>query len=362
MKTALKIIIAVALVAALGTGIYAFAFIMSGIHYDVDTVEKVGTSVEIVSEDIDSVTIKKADDSEFKIVMFSDTHINGKKDEDIMTVSYIIENVTREKPDFVIFGGDNVSSALSYKRTTEFCELMDNLGVYWATSFGNHDGEGILKYSKKQLAKLYSSYEYCLVKPGIEDIDGHGNYTVNILNSDDSIKEVLFFMDSGEYASDKEKAMYEVTGESSYDGVKASQVQWYKDKHDALEAEFGEFKSVTVIHIPPYQTRELLDAESEYIYGSRNEGICEAGYDSGLFDALKEKGSCQAVYFGHDHKNDFGAIYDGILLSYIQSSGYGSYNMGTSGYPESEWLQGCTILNIRDNGTYTAKAHLNHSN
>lgn len=360
-KTILKALIAVVLVVVLGAGAYATAFIMSGIHYDVDAVESIGTTVEIVSEDIDSVTIKKSDDSNFKVVMFTDTHLNGKRKQDKITVEHIIENITREKPDLVIFGGDNISSALSYVRTTEFCELMENLGVYWAAVLGNHDGEGILTYTKEQLAELYSSYDHCLVKPGVEDIDGYGNYTVNILNSDDSIKEVFFFMDSGEYASEEEKAMYDVTGEGTYDGVKESQVQWYKDKHDALTEEFGKFKSITVIHIPPFQSRNALEREDEYVYGSRNEGICEAGYDSGLFDALKDKGTCQAVYYGHDHVNDFGIIFDGILLSYIQSSGYGSYNMGTRDLPESEWLQGCTILDIKADGTYYTSRHLNHA-
>ncbi|MBO5936393.1 MAG: metallophosphoesterase [Clostridia bacterium] len=359
MKTALKIIIAIALVAALGAGIYAFAFIQSGINYDVDTVESIGTSVEIVSEDVDSVTIKKTDGGDFKVVMFSDTHLNGSKDTDIMCVEYIIENITREKPDLVIFGGDNISSALSYKRTTEFCQLMENLGVYWAAVFGNHDGEGVLTYTKKQLAEIYSSYDHCLLKPGVENIDGYGNYTVNILNEDDSIKEVFFFMDSGEYSTEKEKAQYEATSDSTYDGVKESQVQWYKDKHDALTEEFGEFQSVTVIHIPPYQSG--LTEEMDFIYGSRNENVCEAGYDSGLFDALKEKNTCQAVYYGHDHVNDYGVMYKGILLSYIQSSGYSSYNMGSRDLPESEWLQGCTILSIREDGTFEAHRHLNHA-
>ena len=359
MKTALKIIVAIVLVAAVGAGIYVISFNNEGIHYDVGSVESIGTTVEIVSEDIDSVTIKKTDSEDFKVVMFSDTHLNGKNEEDLMTVEHIIENITREKPDLVIFGGDNISSAVSYKRTKEFCQLMENLGVYWATSFGNHDGEGIFTYSKKQLADVYSSYKYCLLKPGVEDIDGYGNYTVNILNADDTIKEVFFFMDSGEYASEEEKAMYEATCESTYDGVKESQVQWYKDKHDALTEEFGEFQSVTVIHIPPFQSGET--AETDYIYGTRNEGICCAGYDSGLFDALKEKGSCQAVYYGHDHVNDYGAMYDGILLSYIQSSGYGSYNMGTRGLDESQWMQGCTILNIKADGTYESHSYLNHA-
>ena len=87
MKTALKIIIAIALFAALSAGIYAFAFIQSGINYDVDMVESIGTSLEIVSEETDSVTVKKTDGGDFKVVMFSDTHLNGSKDTDIMCVS-----------------------------------------------------------------------------------------------------------------------------------------------------------------------------------------------------------------------------------------------------------------------------------
>ena len=175
MKTALKIIVAIILVAALGAGIYVISFNNEGIQYDVDSVESIGTTVEIVSEDMDSVTIKKTDGSDFKVVMFSDTHLNGKNEEDLMTVEHLIENITREKPDLVIFGGDNVSSAVSYKRTKEFCQLMENLGVYWATALGNHDGEGIFKYTKKQLAELYSAADV-FVNPTWQD-----NYpTVNL--------------------------------------------------------------------------------------------------------------------------------------------------------------------------------------
>ena len=80
-----------------------------------------------------------------------------------------------------------------------------------------------------------------------------------------------------------------------------------------------------------------------------------------VYDALKEKGSCQAVYYGHDHVNDYGAMYDGILLSYMQPSGYAAYNMSSKfDAPENEWIQGCTVLNIKANGTYTAERIFNH--
>lgn len=360
MKKAFKIIVAIILVIAIGAGSFLVYKINQGLNYDIASVESVGTNVEIVSEDIDSVTIKKNDDSDFKVVMFTDTHLNGSK-EDQMAVNYIVENVTREKPDLVIFGGDNVSSAISKKRTDEFTQLMENLGVYWAAVLGNHDGEGVLTYSRKEIIDIYATSEHCLVRQGKEDIDGNGNFTINILNSDGSLREVFFLLDSGDYMTDELKEQYGVTEQGRpYDGVKESQVQWYKEKHDAIEAEYGDFKSIAVMHIPPYQSKNL--GEAEFLYGVKNEDICESGFDSGLFDALKEKGSAQAVYYGHDHVNDFGAMYDGILLSYIQSSGYGSYNIySNTGAPESEWLQGCTILSIKADGTYDAERHLNHA-
>lgn len=353
------IILALILVAALGLGGCLFAEKLQGLSYDIDAVEKVGTVVEIKSESEDSVTLKKTDGSDFKVLMFTDMHLNGKEDTDYMTVTYLVENIRREKPDLVIFGGDNISSGFNRVRTRQLATLMDNLGVYWAPVLGNHEGEGIFTYTRRKIAEVYSSYEYCLMRKGVEDIDGNGNYTVNILNADDSIKEVIFLMDSGNYMTKELKKKYGVEDKGQvYDGVKESQVQWYKEKHDALTEEFGEFKSIAVMHIPPYQSGTLYDAE--YVYGEKNEDIWKAGFDSGIFDAMKEKGSTQAVYYGHDHVNTFGALYDGILLSYIQSSGYSSYSRLSAGEPIDEWLQGCTILEIKADGTYEAQRHLNH--
>ena len=359
MKKSVIIISSIVLVVTLGLGGCLLAEALQGLSYDIGSVEKVGTTVEIVSESEDSVTLRKNDGSDFKVVMFTDTHLNGKEGTDYMAVTYLVENIRREKPDLVIFGGDNISSGFNRVRTRQLAELMENLGVYWAAVLGNHEGEGIFTYTRKKIVEVYSSYEYCLMREGIDEVDGNGNYTINILNADGSIKEVIFLMDSGDYMTKELKKKYGVEENGQvYDGVKESQVEWYKEKHDALTEEFGEFKSFTVIHIPPYQSGDLYEAE--YVYGERNEDIWEAGFDSGLFDAIKEKGSAQAVYYGHDHINNFGSYYDGILLSYIQSSGYSSYSMLSAGEPESEWLQGCTILKIKADGTYEAEQYFNH--
>ena len=361
MKKALKVIIAVLLITVIGTGSFAFYKNSLGISYDISAAEQIDNNVEITKEDVDSVTIKKNGNGEFKVLMFTDTHLNGKKEKDIQTVSFIVKNITEQKPDLVIFGGDNISSGFNKKRVNEFAQLMEKLGVYWAAVLGNHEGDGILAVSREENVEIFSSYEHCLMRNGKKDVDGNGNYSINILNSDGTVKEVFFFMDSGSYMTEELKKEYNVTKDGEvYDGVKTSQVNWYKEKHDAIESEYGKFKSVTVIHIPPYQAEKEY-TENDFLYGEKREGVCESGFDSGLIDAMIEKGSAQAVYFGHDHVNDFGAMHNRILLSYIQPSGYGVYNMESKfDSPENEWIQGCTLLNIKDDGTYSSKIIYNH--
>ena len=360
MKKILKIIAIVLAVIIAGTGSFVIYKSSQGISYDISSVENIGSNLELIKEDDDSVTLKAKSDKEFKIMMFTDTHLNGKKG-DSTTVSYIVKNITEQKPDLVIFGGDNVSSGFNKKRNIELAQLMENLGVYWAAVMGNHEGEGVLAVSREENIGIFTSYDHCIMKQGKEDVDGAGNFSVTILNADNTVKEVLFFMDSGSYMSDELKEKYGITDtDDVYDGVKESQVEWYKTKHDSIEAEYGKFRSVAVMHIPPYQTEEGFEG-SPLIYGEKREGICESGFDSGIFDAMKEKGSTQAIYFGHDHVNDFGYIYEGITLSYIQSSGYSVYGMESKfDAPESEWIQGCTLLNIKDDGTYTTENIFNH--
>ena len=361
VKKGLKIILTLFLVLVIGAGSFVVFKSSQGISYDISTAEKIDCDIEIIKEDSDSVTIRKNSDGNFRVLMFTDTHLNGKKETDIQTVSYIVKNITEQKPDLVIFGGDNVSSGFNKKRNTEFAQLMEKLGVYWAAVLGNHEGEGILAVSREKNIEIFSSYNYCLMRNGNNDIDGNGNYTINILNSDGTLKEVFFLMDSGSYMTDESKKEYGVTKDGEvYDGVKTAQVEWYRNKHDYLTAEYGNFKSITVVHIPPYQAEQEY-SEGDFLYGEKREGVCESGFDSGLLDAMKEKGSAQAVYFGHDHVNNFGVMYNNILLSYIQPSGYGVYNMKSKfDSPENEWIQGATLLDIKADGTFTAERIYNH--
>ncbi|MBQ6600622.1 MAG: hypothetical protein IIX36_03165, partial [Clostridia bacterium] len=96
MKKAIKIIIAVLLVAAIGFAGFVFYQSSKGISYDISSVEKMENDIEIVSETEDSVTIRKNSDGEFKVLMFTDTHIKGDKQLDNTTVTYLVKNITEQ--------------------------------------------------------------------------------------------------------------------------------------------------------------------------------------------------------------------------------------------------------------------------
>lgn len=361
MKKALIVILALIIAAASGVGGFVLFQSSKGISYDISSVERTESDIEIISATEDSVTVKKMSDGEFRVLMFTDTHLKGDKELDSNTVSYMVKNIKEQKPDLVILGGDTVTYGFNKKRNAELCELFEKLGVYWAAVLGNHEGDGFMTLPREDVVALYSSYEHCLLTAGKEDVDGYGNCTINVLNPDGSLKEVFFLLDSGGYMTEEAKLEYGVSKEGEvYDGVKTSQVNWYKEKHDAIEAEYGKFSSVAVIHIPPFEAEKEY-ADGEFLYGEKREGVCESGFDAGLIAAMLEKGSTAAVFFGHDHLNDFGVMYEDIMLSYIQPSGYAAYNMKSKfDAHENEWLQGCTLLKIAENGTFVSERIYNH--
>jgi hypothetical protein len=78
-----------------------------------------------------------------------------------------------------------------------------------------------------------------------------------------------------------------------------------------------------------------------------------------MFDALLEKGG-QAVFCGHDHVNDWCAIYKGVHLCYNLPGGYAVYNMGTKfGKPETEWIEGVTLTTIHNDGSFDIRHRYN---
>jgi len=100
--------------------------------------------------------------------------------------------------------------------------------------------------------------------------------------------------------------------------------------------------------------------EAKIFYGGMYESVGCSPFNSGMFDAICELGSTQAVYCGHDHINDFCANYKGVCFIYSQCGGYETYTMGTNfGWPEEKWMQGVTITEILPDGSITVGRRFN---
>lgn len=296
--------------------------------------ESVNTNVKLFNAGVygDYQAIGKVDENgdltneEIKIIAFTDTHIGQNDDVNKKTLDKLVTAITTEKPDLVIFCGDNVLGFIDEIKLKQFAELMEDLNVYWCAVLGNHDAEGSVIISRKKIVEIWSGYEHCLMEAGSPDIYGYGNYVVNLVGAEGVITQSMIFLDSGDYISAKDEKKYNIDG--GYDFIKQSQIDWYKSVLGGLnEGRTENIKSMVFFHIPLLEYTTAYDnaTEESLRIGDRGEAECCSKYNSGMFQAVVEMNSTQAVFCGHDHLNDYAVEYQGVYLGYVQSSGYSTY-------------------------------------
>ena len=60
----------------------------------------------------------------------------------------------------------------------KFAKLCIERRIPYAIIFGNHDDEGDL--SREELMRVSEELPYCVARPGLDSVDGVGNYVVAI--------------------------------------------------------------------------------------------------------------------------------------------------------------------------------------
>lgn len=327
-------------------------------------------------------------DRDFKILQITDVHIGGgfvSSDQDAMSVNAVATMITREKPDLVVVTGDIAypvpvfSGTFNNKNGAKaFAELMEKLGVYWTLNFGNHDTEAYSFYSRKQISEFYlnEEYKYCLFEMGPEDVDGYGNHTIEVKNSDGIITQALVMIDSNAYTGGDVFGLM-----AKYDNIHENQVQWYKSEIERMNSEnsaviktmdaktqkeytekFSTVKSLAFFHIPLVETRDAWEEFAEngfkdtenfkYIEGIIGETgtqvCCGIGEDS-FFETVLELGSTKAIFNGHDHYNNTTFEYKGVTFSYGYSVDYLAY-IGIAKYGSQ---RGCSLITSTPDGDFT---------
>lgn len=302
----------------------------------------------------DAPTLKKPvprinDHGRFKIMQLADLHLStgigecrdpvpaelvpGQKCEaDTRTLEFVDRLLDEEKPDFVVMTGDQVNGETAPDAQSALFKSVKPLvdrKIPYAAIFGNHDDEGNLK--RPQLMAILEELPYSLSSAGPEDVDGIGNYVVEVLGRGSSAHSALtlYLLDTHSYSPDERQFR-------GYDWVKSSQIRWFKDKAQSLKRKHAEYTHIHMnmafIHIP---LPEYRDATNFY-KGNWTEAPTAPGFNSGFKDALEEEG----IYFvsaGHDHVNDYCMLdrnskqKPSLWMCYGGGVGFGGYG-GYGGY------------------------------
>ena len=326
-------------------------------------------------------------DGDFKVVGFTDSHLDHNREKGAVTLEYIIRNIVNEKPDLVVFVGDNITSSFNARRAKQLCRVMEDLGVYWTCVLGNHEGDNPWSVSREKMVRIFSSYPHCLIEADVkhtedgERVWGFGNHVLNFADAEGNITRSLFFLDGGNEmtAADREEFTAEIEAGSGRtdDYVKESQIRWVRENVTAIRelndsGNAEPVRSAVFVHIPLPEFRiayEELTGEHEVspgntplynvpnengdmiLTGQRRETVCCSGHNSGLFDAALDLGSVDLVVCGHDHINDFVLKYRGVTLAYNVPSGYSSYNLWTKKLSD-KLLQGYTRYLFHSDGSF----------
>lgn len=325
-------------------------------------------------------------DRELRVMHLTDVHIGGgymSYSKDKMAINAVAAMITAEKPDLVIITGDIAypvpfqAGTFNNKSGAEiFINLMEQLGVYWTVTFGNHDSESYSYYGREDVSEFYSddSLEYCLYQAGPENVDGYGNHTIRVENSNGITTHAFVMMDSHSYTDGDIFGLF-----WKYDNVHQNQVDWYEDEivrisqanlktirdnYDgeeemALLEKYYPVKSTAYFHIPLVEMREAwLELEEngfedtedikyiDGIIGETGKRIYHGMGEDNLFEKMVEMGSTKAMFNGHDHYNNATISKDDIIFSYGYSVDYLAY----VGVSKEGSQRGCTMITVKDDG------------
>lgn len=371
-KVLLGILIALLCIIAIFTAINTIC-VASCKNY-IKSINPVSYSSQLTPEEKNGYTTFVTD-NDFRVMQLSDVHIGAgfmsvKKDN--QAINAVAAMVAEEKPDLVIVTGD-IAYPVPFQAGTFnnktgaviFASLMEKLGVYWCPAFGNHDTEAYSYFNREDISELYSNrqkYPHCLFQSGPKDVDGYGNYIVNVQTSKGEITQSFVMLDSHSYIdNDYFGIMWK------YDCVHKNQVEWYGQQIKALTKINNNKtpKSLMFFHMPPQEMLTAYNeykengykntADSKYIggkAGEKNLVVYPSEKNYGLFDKCLELGSTKGIFFGHDHLNNFTMLYKGIQLTYDYTVDYLAY-VGINKYGTQ---RGCTMITAKPDGSFVSKA------
>lgn len=299
-------------------------------------------------------------DKDFRVLQLTDVHVGAgafSAAKDRWALDAVRTVIDKTKPDLVIVTGDiaypvpfQAGTFNNMREAEMFASLMEELGVYWTMTFGNHDTEIYSLYDRDQIGDFYENekWTYCLFNKGPEDLPGCGNDMILVKNKEGKIIQSFVMLDSHSYV---EGSMLGISW--NYDNIKKSQTDWYASEIDRLTAvnadagyENPEVKNCVFFHIPLTEYGEYWSAyragadNVKKLFGKAGEDgeksyPGQAGCET--FETMAAHYG-QGAFCGHDHYNTYSleiTLESGkkIRLTYGMSIDYLAY-IGIAGHIE----------------------------
>ena len=288
----------------------------------------------------------------FKILQLTDTHIADKDDQDLhyAFLDALIKDANKANDiDFIVVTGDLFTFA---GKTTakKYFKFFDSYQIPWTVVFGNHDEQTyfsvdwMTSYLNGLNKKREANSSYCMFKDiQNDDVQGNCNFAIN-LKKGGVVTDQLIMMDSNRYY---------FGGYFGYDYFKKDQQEWYSELVDQTTADNGGVvNSLMFYHIPLPEINDAFD-KGTVVYGEKREDCCPPDENSGFFNLIKSKGSTSAMFFGHDHINNFEADYEGVKFCYgIKSTNRIYFDEDMLGYQTIEIQDDHSVKIERSYHTY----------
>ena len=303
----------------------------------------------------------------FRIMLVGDPHgepnDTSEKDKAILKDYLELQYAALEaaKPDLVVLMGDNAGGDTPEdirKTLFRITKPYVDKKVPFTFILGNHD----LQYDFTDLDSVYGIYSDlpgCILP---KERSPYGDFTIPVLseNNEKQTLQVICLYSGASVNAGKG---------SYYDWVLPEQQEWLIKKQNEL----GNVPSVLFQHIPLPEEYALLNrktpvsmlfdgvmGQNEYkgnyytlkrsADGYLGEAPCSPAVNSGEFESIKRCGNIFAVFFGHDHMNDFVGMTDGVILGQCQTASFNVYGDGTR--------QGVRILDFKESAPYTLETKM----
>lgn len=252
--------------------------------------------------EIKKPTVRIPDSGRLKIMQIADLHLStgtgkcreavpdsyhgGRCEADPRTLDFVTKILDEEKPDMVVLSGDQVNGETAPDAQSAIFKiaiLLSKRKIPYAAIFGNHDDDESM--SREGQMTIMENLPYSLSRAGPAEIDGIGNYYVEVLarGSSDHSALSIYFLDSHSYSPDERNF-------PGYDWIKPNQIEWFQKTAESRKKKHAEYThrhmDIAFTHIP---LTEYTDVANPRV-GEWREGVTAPQFNSGFRDALVAEG------------------------------------------------------------------------